>query len=140
MLWTVLVRCKNAHCDIPGNPIPLPYSIPADTNVSPPALLKDIFPAYVVCRDCGRWYVYSVEDAEWGAFPSPRQVEDPNAAASWTVEMKCGYSHCGVLTKWHIRDTTGLAGAEIVKLVTYRLDEGEVIDPETGSGPADKEK
>lgn len=45
------------------------------------------------------------------------------------------------LKSWRARQSEAPATLpEIVKLVTYRLDEGEVIDPETGSGPADKEK
>jgi hypothetical protein len=119
MNWQLFVRCKNAGCDIPGQQILLPYSTPVGTDVNPPPLPTDIFPARVVCRDCGHWYVYSRQDAEWGGMGGHPRLLGVVGPESWIVTIKCGVQDCDSLTKWHIREDTGLRGAEVAKLVLH---------------------
>src|SRR6476661_2639864 len=98
MNWQLFVRCKNAGCKIPGQQILLPYSTPVGTAANPPPLPKDFLPARVVCRDCGHWYVYSAQDAEWRQILSPPRSIGMVVPASWIVEIECGRPNCDSLT------------------------------------------
>jgi hypothetical protein len=112
--YRLVVHCKNPACRYTTS---LPYSIPADKNVTPHTIPTELFPLRVLCRKCAHWFVYLAQEAEWGGFPTRRPPEHKLRPTSWILEAECAVPECESLTRWHVGDDSGIEASYTMLLL-----------------------